>query len=822
MTGAQGVPLPGGTLDPLLIPKYVTPLVIPPVMKNTGTANDYDIAVRQFKQQILPGGIWNTLNGRTDAFPPTTVWSYGPDADPTPTVAPDPSSQFNYPAYTIENTSSMTTTVEWINQLVANPDACKVTTDFASDSACKFIPHLLPVDRSLHWANPEQLPCIEPGKTKDCAPDPAQLADPTILQQRYDGPVPMVVHVHGAHAGPESDGYAEAWWLPNANNIPAGYATKGTLVNQFGGIMTNVRPGVGTFTYPNTQPSSTVWYHDHSLGMTRNNVYAGPAGFWILRDPAATGGETGLASGTLPGPAPVAGDTVVELNAPALDPTGINKRKSIREIPIAIQDRSFNADGSLFYPTSRAFFEGLPPAQLQIPFVGDVVTNGESVTSLSDIAPIWNPEAFFNTMVVNGVTWPRMEVAPALYRVRLLNGCNSRFLNLSLKPVNPITGVPIGAIRTVWALQKNGKFKAKSETVKELPFYQIGAEQSLLPKVVRVATGAATPLPGNGTIPTPVNGAHPDRALLMGNAERADVILDFRGLPDGTVIQMFNTAPDAPFGGFPDIPSDPATTGQVMRFVVNSTLLGTSPTDEIRALDGTLTNPTTAATPPESLVLRPVEGVNTYPVGAINVNPTPRDQALLEEESLKICVTVAPTGAIAYDPAATPDPANPGTCLTTVTATLAASVPFAPKAAVLGVNGSSMAPKVTLWSDPIETNIDQGDTETWEFWNWTVDGHPIHVHEVKFKVLNREAFDPLTGALSGVVRPAEATEAGWKDTVIAYPGQVTRIAATFDLAGLYVWHCHIVEHEDNEMMVPYCIGDPQTAPGCRVVPNTVP
>jgi hypothetical protein len=79
--GASAAPLPGGTLDPLGIPQYVTPLVIPPVMKNTGTANDYAIAVRQFKQQILPGGIWITLNGRSDTLPPTTVWSYGPAAD---------------------------------------------------------------------------------------------------------------------------------------------------------------------------------------------------------------------------------------------------------------------------------------------------------------------------------------------------------------------------------------------------------------------------------------------------------------------------------------------------------------------------------------------------------------------------------------------------------------------------------------------------------------------------------------------------------------------------------------------------------------------
>ncbi len=137
-----------------------------------------------------------------------------------------------------------------------------------------------------------------------------------------------------------------------------------------------------------------------------------------------------------------------------------------------------------------------------------------------------------------------------------------------------------------------------------------------------VATGTATPLPGDGTLPKPAKGAHPDQALLLGNAERADVILDFHGLSNGTLIQMFNTAPDAPFGGFPDIPADPATTGQMMRFVVNTSLLGTSPTDERRDPNGTLTNPTTAATPPEGLVLSPVEGVDTYPAGVANLNST--------------------------------------------------------------------------------------------------------------------------------------------------------------------------------------------------------
>ena len=143
--------LPGGTLDPLAIPKYVTPLVIPPVMKNTGTANNYAIAVRQFKQQILPGGIWNTLSGRMDGFLPTTVWSYGPNADPAPDstalgggagIAPAPNSQFNYPAYTIETRADTQVKVRWINDLV--------------DANGNYLPHLLTIDQTMHWANPNQ------------------------------------------------------------------------------------------------------------------------------------------------------------------------------------------------------------------------------------------------------------------------------------------------------------------------------------------------------------------------------------------------------------------------------------------------------------------------------------------------------------------------------------------------------------------------------------------------------------------------------------------------------------------------------------------
>ena len=815
---ASAVPLPGGTLDPLTIPKYVTPLVIPPVMNLTVVEQDpekpigetrdvYDIAVRQFKQQILPGGIWNTVNGRADAFPATTIWSYGPKVDPIPDssalggaagVAPAPNSQFNYPAYTMENIKDRTTRVNWINDLVdANGNA---------------LPHLFAVDQSLHWANPAA-DCLGGELRTDCM---GTSADP------YTGPVPIITHVHGAHAAAAGDGYTEAWWLPDANNItcvdrdpvtgepvsiPTGHdpvnntwnvVCEGTIANQLtnrhGTVVANTNndafagQGAATFGYHNDQPSATLWYHDHSLGMTRLNVMAGPAGFWLVRDAAGVGGETGLNAGmVLPGPAPVAGEDLATTNFPAA--LG-GSREKYREIPIVIQGRSFNIDGSLFYPDNRAFFEGLNVAGTDAaggqfpPGTGELQIDMDPLTS--DIAPIWNPEAFFNTMVVNGVTWPQLEVAPALYRFRLLNGSNSRFINLAM-------------------IQVDGQ----GRQIRELPFYQIGAEQSLMPQVVRVETGYATALPGDGSnvdfkYPTCIkkNGkpvkscvpaaaaSDPMQALLMGLAERADVIVDFRGRDNGDIILMTNTAPDAPFGGFPDVPADPSTTGQVMQFVVNTALLGQSPTDA-------------TATPPESLTFGLIDG------NAVNVtNPIPRELALVEEESELICVDADLLGNVVqlvdYLPVA-------GACENAAGDVHPTALPFAPKAAVLGTVDSAGIPEVTLWSDPITTNVNADGTgdqraEQWNLWNFTVDGHPIHVHLVKFKVLGRTNLDGTPSGNVNTVDGVAPWENGWKDTVITYPGEITSIAADFDINGLYVWHCHIVEHEDNEMMVPMCVG----------------
>jgi len=649
--------IPGGTLDPVVVPKYLTPMLIPPVMPMAGIIKQqggknvdyYEISMKQFPQQILPTG-----------FPATTVWGYGPLAS----AKKKGLLLHNAPSLTIEASFNKPVRIKWINELV--------------DANGNFLPHLLPVDPTLHWANP-------PGGTTERDKRPGFTSTPG----PYTGPVPMVTHVHGAvGVGDESDGYTEAWYLPAAGNIPAGYAKEGTWYNFFKNkafqkFGETWGPGFATFQYPNPDRASTNWYHDHALGMTRLNVYAGPAGFYLIRggpDDVVLDSRFGTAA-ILPGPAPKEIDK--------FPPT-----KTYYEIPIAIQDRSFNTDGSLFYPDSRAFFDDV---------LGPYIPE-------TDLSPIWNPEFFGNMMMINGNTWPHQVVEQRRYRLRFLNGCQSRFLILDF---NQIPGVE------VWMIGNEGGF--------------LDAPLNL----------------------TAVNG----NRLLMALAERADLIVDFTNVPVGNYV-LGNVGPDEPFGGGePDVDfdsADPGSTGQVMQF---------------RVVPAPAPDPTT---PPQFLVL---PAAAPLPPATVT-----RPLALLEEGSAFFADAPAEAllGTVAGDP--------------------------------------NLAPGVwtkRLWMEPVTENPAVGATEIWEIYNATVDGHPMHIHEVAFEVLNRqdifvnEATQEVQVVPGSVPLPPEQWETGYKDTVLAYPGQVTRVKAQFNTPGQFVWHCHIVEHEDNEMMRPYRIGPVQ-------------
>jgi FtsP/CotA-like multicopper oxidase with cupredoxin domain len=645
--------IPGGTLDPADVAKFVTPLLIPPVMPRAATitmpggkpADYYEISMRQFSQQILPAGM-----------PATTVWGYGA----VKSARRRGLLLHNAPSLTIESTWKRPVRIKWINELL--------------DASGNYLPHLLPVDQTLHWANP-------PGGIEGRDTRPAFTGTPG----PYTGPVPIVTHLQGAAGvGDESDGYAEAWFLPAANNLPTGYATEGTWYGFFAskaarnfGVAWG--RGFAVFQYPNDQRESTLWYHDHALGMTRLNVYAGPAGFFLVRggpegDKAILDSRTGTTA-VLPSPAPKEGDA-------------FPSNKTYYEIPIAVQDRAFNSNGSLFYPDSRVFFDG---------YAGPYIPE-------TDVSPIWNPEFFGNMIMVNGNTWPFQTVQQRRYRLRFLNGCQSRFLILDF---SSIPGVQV---------------------------WQIGSEGGFLAAPVNLTT---------------TNG----NRLLMGLAERADLIVDFTSVPVGSYV-LRNVGPDEPFGGGepPDDfdAADPASTGQVL---------------QLRVVPAVAPDPTT---PPQFLVLptiTPLTGGAT------------RRLALMEMMS---------------------------------------EFTDGPAEARLGVVDEDGSPVPKRWMDRVTENPAVGATEVWEYYNTTADAHPMHIHEALFQVVDRQglAVDENGEVVTpvqpvGDPAPPESWESGWKDTVVAYPGQVTRLRLRFPNAGQFVWHCHIVEHEDNEMMRPYRIGPVQ-------------
>ncbi|HKT00443.1 MAG TPA: multicopper oxidase domain-containing protein [Rugosimonospora sp.] len=394
LRGGQGRAQAATRLDPTTIAKYVTPLFVTPAMPRVSSSPEKDVlavAARQISQQMLPSGM-----------PATTVFAFG---------AADNPATFRSPSYTIEATADRTTLVTWSNELVtADGD---------------YLPPLVTVDQTLHWANP-------PGGTVARDSAPVFTTTPT----PYTGPVPLVVHLHGQHAYEESDGYPEAWFLPKARNIPDGYATVGSFYDRFAAESKD-RWGVpwsagnSVYGYPNDQRATTLWYHDHSLGMTRTGVYSGLAGLYLLR-----GGPSDLPAGALPGPAPQPGD-----------PDGTK----YFEIPLVLQDRSFNADGTTFYPTTRADSTG--------PFI----PGGE-------LPPNWLPVALGDTMTVNGNTWPYLEVEPRRYRFRVLNASNIRPITLKVV-ADPLAARPAPAALPIWAIGSDGGFLPKAVSLTQLPIF---------------------------------------------------------------------------------------------------------------------------------------------------------------------------------------------------------------------------------------------------------------------------------------------------------------------------------------------------------------
>src|SRR5277367_6453187 len=390
--------------------------------------------------------------------------------------------------------------------------------------------------------------------------------------------------------------------------------------------------------YPNSQPAATLWYHDHAVGITRLNVYGGLSGFFLLRD-----------------------DQERSMHLPSGD----------YEIPLLLQDRTLDDQGQLVYSPTHEDGLKLPSG-------------------------VWGPEFFGNLPVVNGAIYPYLEVEPRIYRLRVLNGANSRFFNLFFNLAKGPTDIP-----------------------SLVTFHQIGTDGGFLPKPVAL------------------------NKLLLGPAERADLIVDFSGL-QGKVVTLSNDA-QVPFPGWDMLNAHHERLYELMQFRVALPLSSTGKSFSM----------------PTSI---PFTGLDE----AIPI--TTRDFVLSER---------------------------------------------------LDGQGRSLGVRINDkgYDDPVTEFVKLDSTEKWRFINTTDDAHPMHLHLVQFQILQRQGFNAVAlhnGTLEfvGSPRAPQANEAGWKDTAVVNPKEVLTILIRFEgYTGRYVFHCHMLEHEDNDMMRPYeVISDESKAP----------
>jgi FtsP/CotA-like multicopper oxidase with cupredoxin domain len=620
------------------VPNALNPAFLFKDMSQNGMASykpNYSIRAAQTIQET---GLIHRTSGKKLK---TTVWGYGKET-------------ITWPGQTFQVMSSANggpenIIVRWSNELQGKK-------------------HLLPVDTSLHWAYSLK------------GDSSANGVDYSQYSIKKNG-VPIITHLHGGHTDFQFDGNPEYFYSPDGEV----QGPQWDFVD--GGFTTD-------FVYDNTVPAGTLWYHDHALGITRLNVYAGLAGFYFVRDDIDTG------------------ESDNPLGLPAYP----------YELAYAIQDRMFTDMGALFYPAfpGDPYYEGF--------------INGEGANLPEEFFPGGGPTAlaefFGDHMVVNGKIWPKTDVEHSWYRLRLLNGCDSRFL------VIQFIEVPGGATDF-------------SDAIQTLDFKVIGSDQGL------------------GTTTSPMN------TLVFEPGARYDVLIDFDQATPGNRVIMKNIGGDEPFGG--GFPNDPT-----FEF-----------TDRVMAFDVKATDP-----PADAIITEPLSTPTYTPVSP--TGETTRRVALFEgrDEFNRLQPLL---GTVDDGP----------------------------------LTGNDVA-HAYAWHQPTTEDPELGSTEVWEIYNFTADAHPIHLHLVNFTILDRESFEyeideddqivPQHNGTDGTAPKinnihnfsaagvgSEYYEDAPKDMVISLPGdpepesgnptgQMVRIRAHFDKPGRYVWHCHILSHEDHEMM----------------------
>jgi spore coat protein A len=585
--------------------------------------------------------------------------------------------------------------------------------------------------------------------------DPTMMAGPNGLTV---GDLPLnriATHVHGGLTPWFSDGTPFQWFDP-----------KGLTGASFMNVPGTTPPrGTATYYYPMDQSARFLWYHDHAIGITRTNAYAGIASGLVLVDDF----EIGLVnSGLLP------------------DLVGI---------PLVIQDKSFVAQnihqqdptwkwgnpGDLWYP--HIYEHAGDDNRWEYGPAADPPAQGV-ITPLPNPSVV--PEAFFDTILINGGIYPKVSVPPRRVRFRMLNGSQARFYHLNLYPED---------------LSNPGEARVGTPGP---TMYQVGTEGGFLPAVAIHKN--TTPIPLDPADPSG-NTALPDGPfnLLLAPAERADVVIDFNGVPAGSTFILYGDAP-APFPG-----GDPR----------NSYFTGDP---DQTAFGGA---PTTA----------PGHGPNTQTLMKITVTAGSGDIVRTRPWLAQMKTQLKRNFLIGNQPGLlfhTGDPSQPAFPFHgVVDRTLTLNEDFDDRGRLIqmlgtfnqnGLNNQGLPTWGRAYLDAATETPTAGATEVWQIMNLTGDTHPIHFHLVNVQLIQRQPFtgNPTTFNYIGPPTRPDPNEIGWKDTVRMNPGEVTTIIMKFDLPNLpteamrnvvsprtggneYVWHCHILEHEEHDMMRPLIV-----------------
>lgn len=601
--------------------------------------------------------------------------------------------------------------------------------------------------------------------------DPTMMAGPNGLTV---GDLPLnriATHVHGGFTPWFSDGTPFQWFAPNGTHGASFMNVPGT----------NPAPGTATHYYPMDQSARLLWYHDHAMGITRTNAYSGIASALVLTDDF----ELSLvSSGLLP------------------DLVGI---------PLVIQDKSFvpqdillqdptwqwGNPGDLWYPhvyePNQTGGTGPHPScgvnskgrWDYGPCLGAALPRGSFYrlpTPASIVA-----EGFMDTILVNGGVYPTVSVSPNRVRFRLLNGSQARFYHLNLYAESS-------------AAPGEANLSAPGPAM-----YQVGTEGGFLPAVAVHRNGIPCPLDLKAD-PTGQT-ANPDGPfnLLLAPAERADVVIDFNGVPAGSTFILYGDAP-APFPGG-DSRNDYFTGGP------DQTAIGGAPS-------------TAAGFGPNTRTLMKITVVG----GAGDKLPTPAWLRRLNTQ-LKTNLLTGNQPGLLYNNG---DPSVPGPVpyLGRIDRMLTLNEDFDEYGRLIQTLGTVTSQSkdnagANTWGLPYIAAATEtpsaGAIEVWQLFNLTGDTHPIHFHLVNVQVIQRQPFsgDPATGISLGRATPPDPNETGWKETVRMNPGEATTVIMKFDLPKLptsmgdptsprtggreYVWHCHILEHEEHDMMRPLVV-----------------